>query len=208
MNSIRSHTEELLSWLENEEDSKNSLLRKFFDLADVPDRSLEGSNSQYKNVMDERLESLQRKCQTCINILNRRLKELDVMKEDMMMKSDCREQYSRKILAYNAVVTIACNVGVYLTGLFGMNLDNWDTLAPIKNGFLYLNLAFAAGMIIIFGILFAYVYTSFLFPTEEKKEVKTKAETEQVKSSATNIFFEYKVIRREECSPSGDASAQ
>lgn len=214
MNSIRFRAEELIAWLKNEESSTNeegskkALLRKCFDLAVVPGSSMVDSNNQYENIREELLDDLQRKCKTCINQLTKRLTELEVIKKDLIMKSDCREQNSRIILAYNTVVTISCNVGVYLTGLFGMNLDNWDTLAPIKNGFLYLNLAFAAGMIIVFAILYAYVYTSFHFATDSAEKIKDKNEDKQVESSTANILFEYKVIRREECSPPDDASAQ
>jgi Mg2+ and Co2+ transporter CorA len=88
-----------------------------------------------------------------------------------------------EILILNTILTIlACSIsfGGYLTGAFGMNLDNTETLQEMKNSFLYV---FICSFLCI---LFSFVFSLFYYRSHGILPTFVGKGTTAATSTATN----------------------
>jgi Mg2+ and Co2+ transporter CorA len=73
-----------------------------------------------------------------------------------------------EILILNTILTIlACSIsfGGYLTGAFGMNLDNAETLQPEKHSFVIVFILTFVCVVISFGLSLSYFRMKGILPT-------------------------------------------
>jgi hypothetical protein len=80
------------------------------------------------------------------------------------------------LLATTAIDILACSVafGAYITGIFGMNLDNTITIQTRRYGFLVVTVASFVIIVILFMSAFAYLKKAGILPSRnvENKNLK------------------------------------
>jgi len=76
-----------------------------------------------------------------------------------------------ELLIINTLLSgLACSIalGAYVTGVFGMNLDNVVTVQPMKNSFPMITMISFGTMLIAFSLLYVFFYYANVFPTRAK----------------------------------------
>lgn len=71
------------------------------------------------------------------------------------------------LIANTALAVLACSIafGAYITGVFGMNLDNTETIQNDKHSFAIVTVCSFGGILLVFFILFAYLRWSGMLPS-------------------------------------------
>lgn len=71
------------------------------------------------------------------------------------------------LIANTALAVLACGIGfgAYITGLFGMNLDNVNTIQDVTNSFPIVAGCSFASIFIVFGAILFYLQRSGMLPT-------------------------------------------
>ena len=76
-----------------------------------------------------------------------------------------------ELLIVNTLLSgLSCSVafGAYITGIFGMNLDNVDTVQTMKNSFPMITMISFSIIILAYSILNYIFYRANVFPTRAK----------------------------------------
>jgi Mg2+ and Co2+ transporter CorA len=70
------------------------------------------------------------------------------------------------LIANTALAILSCSIafGAYITGVFGMNLDNTVYLQPVHGGFAYITSGSFAIMFVIFALIYGYLRYAGILP--------------------------------------------
>jgi hypothetical protein len=70
------------------------------------------------------------------------------------------------LIANTALAILSCAIafGAYLTGVFGMNLDNVTYIQPVKNSFAIITAGTFVVMIAVFLVIYGYLRTTGILP--------------------------------------------
>jgi hypothetical protein len=81
------------------------------------------------------------------------------------------------LIANTALAVLACSIGfgAYITGIFGMNLDNVDYIQPVKHVFAAVSVGSFALIILVFCAILFYLRWSGMLPLR----LQTKSKTNQ-----------------------------
>jgi hypothetical protein len=79
------------------------------------------------------------------------------------------------LIANTALAILSCAIafGAYLTGVFGMNLDNVEYIQPVKNGFVIITAGTFVIMIIVFSVIYGYLRTTGILPGKPLQPANT-----------------------------------
>lgn len=83
------------------------------------------------------------------------------------------------LIVNTALAVLACSIGfgAYITGMFGMNLDNVDTIQPVEHSFAVVSICSFAAIVLLFGVILYYLRQTGMLPlrlsTRLKLEVKS-----------------------------------
>jgi Mg2+ and Co2+ transporter CorA len=71
------------------------------------------------------------------------------------------------LIANTAITVLGCAIAfaAYITGAFGMNLDNVDSIQPVKFSFTVVFVLSFAGSVLLFLIIYGYLRQSGILPS-------------------------------------------